>query len=313
MQGSFASLYWFCLLAITYPQLCIGLKLVVTNDDGWAVAQIRAEFNALEAAGFDVVLSAPAINMSGSGSSSAPPTPLVEPCEFDTCPAGSPPEGSDPNDVRINYVNSYPVDAVHYGVQTLAPRFFDSPPDLVVSGANIGHNVGTNIADSGTVNAACHAAHQGIPSIAFSGSGKNGAQVSYTTLTSDPDSLATRTALIYSSLVVLFIDHLLSGPHSPIVPPGTILNINLASTKHCQTAGDFAFILTRIASADDDTPPDIETCGSTKLPTDFTVIQQGCFVTVSVVNATTMADVDASFQGLVLEQLDSLLTCIDSD
>ena len=29
-------------------------KIVLTNDDGWAVAQIRAQFDALEAAGFDV-------------------------------------------------------------------------------------------------------------------------------------------------------------------------------------------------------------------------------------------------------------------
>ncbi len=29
-------------------------KILLTNDDGWAVAQIRAEYNALNAAGYDV-------------------------------------------------------------------------------------------------------------------------------------------------------------------------------------------------------------------------------------------------------------------
>jgi hypothetical protein len=29
-------------------------RIVLTNDDGWAVAQIRAEYNALQAAGYEV-------------------------------------------------------------------------------------------------------------------------------------------------------------------------------------------------------------------------------------------------------------------
>ena len=39
----------FTVLSATRAQ-----SIVLTNDDGWAVAQIRAEFNALEAAGFQV-------------------------------------------------------------------------------------------------------------------------------------------------------------------------------------------------------------------------------------------------------------------
>lgn len=35
-----------------------GQKLVLTNDDGWAVAQIRAEYEALVWAGYDVRLHA---------------------------------------------------------------------------------------------------------------------------------------------------------------------------------------------------------------------------------------------------------------
>lgn len=31
-----------------------GQNLVLTNDDGWAVAQIRAQFEALDDAGFEV-------------------------------------------------------------------------------------------------------------------------------------------------------------------------------------------------------------------------------------------------------------------
>lgn len=38
----------------------------------------------------------------------------------------------------LNYVNSFPVDAVRFGIQTLAPEFFKAAPDFVVSGPNIG-------------------------------------------------------------------------------------------------------------------------------------------------------------------------------
>ena len=95
------------LLATT--QLQSKARLLLTNDDGWATAQIRAQNDALNAAGFNVcgglavprphsdiaqvILSAPAEQESGTGSDTATPTPLTQPCEFNTCPAGSPAEG----------------------------------------------------------------------------------------------------------------------------------------------------------------------------------------------------------------------------
>lgn len=39
---------------------------------------------------------------------------------------------------RLNYVNSFPVDAVRFGIQTLSPKFFGGAPDFVVSGPNVG-------------------------------------------------------------------------------------------------------------------------------------------------------------------------------
>lgn len=109
------SIISFCFLLCAALQVGRAQKIVLTNDDGWAVAQIRAEFTALVNNGFDVctldfflssksyisyfqvVLSAPAENKSGTGSSTTTPTPRTEPCEFDTCPAGSPATGSDEN------------------------------------------------------------------------------------------------------------------------------------------------------------------------------------------------------------------------
>lgn len=42
------------LLIAAYVQLSSAVKVVLTNDDGWATAQIRAQYEALTAAGYDV-------------------------------------------------------------------------------------------------------------------------------------------------------------------------------------------------------------------------------------------------------------------
>jgi 5'-nucleotidase len=57
-----------------------------------------------------------------------------------------------------------PADCVRIGVSEL----MDSPPDLVISGVNLGANVGINILYSGTVSAATEAAILGIKAMAFS-------------------------------------------------------------------------------------------------------------------------------------------------
>lgn len=44
-----------------------GARLLQSNDDGWAELYIRSFHDALNAAGHDVVLSAPAENQSGKG------------------------------------------------------------------------------------------------------------------------------------------------------------------------------------------------------------------------------------------------------
>ncbi|KAH9856346.1 sure-like protein [Lenzites betulinus] len=299
-------------------------NIVLTNDDGWAVAQIRAQRDSLVGGGFNVILSAPAENKSGTGSSTATPVPLQEPCEFDTCPTGSPAEGFNASDARLNYVNSFPVDAVRFGIQTLAPKFFDSPPDFVVSGPNVGTNLGTVTLNSGTVHrgAACEAAKEGIPSVAFSASSLS--QVSYTTLTSAPTSPDTLSTRIYATLTTNLTSILLSTASStsePVLPAGITLNVNFGSTTFsssgaprgaCTSPTDFQWVFTRINTPSMNTA-DVETCGSTVLPAESTVVGAGCFASVSVMNATTKADVGASVQGAVLGRISpsGLLSCFD--
>ncbi|KAJ3514948.1 hypothetical protein NLJ89_g2063 [Agrocybe chaxingu] len=254
----FSSLLVFSILAV-----CGAQKVVLTNDDGWATAQIRAEYDALKAAGFDVILSAPTVNKSGTGSSTTTPTVLTSPCQFNTCPAGSPAVGFNTTDPRINYVNAFPVDSVRYGIQTLSPQFFGTRPDFVISGANIGSKdihlkvdqtsvlilsekqiwarleilepctfclpaKKLNDEQNTTSGAASEAALEGIPSVAFSGA--SGSQVSYTTL-SNTSATSTRAANIYTDLVLKFTNALLNNP-GPILPPGLSVNVNFASISN---------------------------------------------------------------------------------
>lgn len=149
----------FCSVALFSSTLVNGVwNVVLSNDDGWAELNIRTFFNALVAnpQKFSVVLSAPTENKSGTGSSDATPTVLNTTCEFNTCPVGSPAEGFNSSDsknfmscyfssadvnvtlARLNWVNSFPVTSMRFGIQTLAPTFFGGKPDIAVAGPNVG-------------------------------------------------------------------------------------------------------------------------------------------------------------------------------
>ncbi|KAF9463382.1 sure-like protein [Collybia nuda] len=321
MRFSLISLYLHILIfsqAASATSVLPNLKVVLTNDDGWAVAQIRSEYNALHEAGFNasplrslsftcVLMSAPAVNKSGTGNSTAVPSVLTTPCEFDTCPVGSPAVGFNATDRNLNYVNAFPVDAVTYGIQALAPKLFQSPPDLVISGSNVGNNLGSVITGSATVRAAAAGSLLGFPSIAFSGA--TAAQISYTTLESDPTSKFSLAAATYNNLTLTFLQKYLSNLENPILPPGVTINVNYPGTENCPTASSISWIFTRIAAPSEGTR-DVESCGKTQLTDELTTIRLGCYATISVFNATTIQDVSADKQEFVLKKLQGLLSCL---
>lgn len=207
-------------------------------------------------------------------------------------------------------MNAYPVDAVSYGIQTLAPQFFGGPPNFVVSGPNIGNNLGLGVLFSGTVGAACEAAKEGVPSAAFSGA--SGSEVSYTTLDSEPDATSTLAAYLYGTLTTTFTSALTSSGYAPLLPPGITLNVNYPAIDDCPAASDYRWVFSRIVS--NILATDVYTCGSTTLPSESDVVgTTGCYASVSVMDASTKLDVNASTQALVLERLNKLpLSCLPS-
>ncbi|CAK5277791.1 unnamed protein product [Mycena citricolor] len=167
----------------------------------------------------------PAINKSGTGSSTTTPTKLTQPCEFNTCPTGSPAEGFNATNSRLNWVNGFPVDSAKFGIQTLGPKFFGgAKPVFVVSGPNVGtrfwslaqcecqSRIPSNH-HSSTSGAATEAAKEGIPAAAFSAA--TGDQISFTTLTTSPNSTDSRAAIVYSQLTTKVLSPLFCGgsPH----------------------------------------------------------------------------------------------------
>jgi 5'-nucleotidase len=138
------------------------MRVLVTNDDGVGAPGIDALVHALSKnPNLDITVIAPATNQSGTGD------------DFSTGPINVFPS-STAGAFPATAVAGFPADTVYYAVTYAMPV----PPDLVVSGINLGQNVG-NLADiSGTVGAALTAARFHIPAIALSTA--LGANVDYT-------------------------------------------------------------------------------------------------------------------------------------
>lgn len=127
--------------------------ILVTNDDGIDSPGIQALATALRAVG-EVTVVAPCGQQSGTSMSIS----IDQEFRVQTTPAGS-------------CVNATPASAVRLAVSELAP---ESGFDLVVSGINIGANVGEISHMSGTVGAAMMGAYLRMPAVAASRDGSPG-------------------------------------------------------------------------------------------------------------------------------------------
>ncbi|OJD33366.1 acid phosphatase [Diplodia corticola] len=292
--------------AAALPLAANGIRIIQGNDDGWAEMNVRLVNDALNAAGHNVVLSCPADNQSGRGSLDSDPEDRADACEYDSCAAGSGPSGHNATDARLNWVNSYPVTAIRYGISDFAPQFFDNqPPELAVTGPNVGSNLDIQVPFSGTVGSAVYAVEQGIPALAFSG------------LTSDRTAWTTSppplSAQVYADLALNLTTAIIDSG-APYLPADTFLNVNFGEVDAatCNDAAKFSFVLSRINL---DTPVlstgDVETCGNESLPTERSVVKtDGCWVSVSVGNAKDKTTATADVQAVVLNKLQGLLSCL---
>lgn len=126
-------------------------SILVANDDGIFSPGIKALALALADVG-DVVVVAPDVEQSAVGHGIT----IRRPLRFKhTASAGF-------GDIPAYRVDGTPADCVVLAVQLLGR------PDLVVSGINLGPNLGDDLTHSGTVAAAIEGLALGLPSVAFS-------------------------------------------------------------------------------------------------------------------------------------------------
>ena len=140
------------------------LHFLVSNDDGIEAAGIRALVRALAARG-EVSVYAPAGQQSGKSQALTLDRPLRAESRVM--------EGA----ARAYAIDGTPADCVKFGIQHLRKEGCD--PDYVITGINMGYNIGMDVLYSGTVAGATEGALAGYPSIALSVGAKDAANFDY--------------------------------------------------------------------------------------------------------------------------------------
>jgi 5'-nucleotidase len=127
------------------------MKVLLTNDDGIHAPGLRALYQELKS-DFQVYIVAPDSEMSAVGHAITLASPLRVQEVYK-------------NGSFFGYgVKGTPADCIKIAVQEL----LEAAPDVILSGINLGANVGVNVLYSGTVSAATEGAFLGIPSAAIS-------------------------------------------------------------------------------------------------------------------------------------------------
>ncbi|MDP6532920.1 MAG: 5'/3'-nucleotidase SurE [Candidatus Marinimicrobia bacterium] len=174
-------------------------KILVTNDDGIHAPGIHALWEAMQEIG-SVEVAAPNTEKSAVGHAIT----IADPIRIESL--------NRTNGFKGHSVNGTPADCVKIAVQAL----MDSPPDVIVSGINMGSNTGNNVIYSGTVSAATEGTILHIPSVAFS----------LDVLSKGDFTYAKKTARRVTEKV---LEHGL--------PTGTLLNVNIPGIPENEIKG----------------------------------------------------------------------------
>ncbi|GAN35201.1 MAG: 5'/3'-nucleotidase SurE [Candidatus Brocadia sp. AMX2] len=176
------------------------MQILLTNDDGIYAPGIAALKHKIQDLG-QVTVVAPDVEQSGVGHSITFSHPLrIREAHLD-------------NEFIGYSVNGSPADCVKLAIYEVVKQ----KPDVVISGINMGSNVGIHILYSGTVAAAVEAAIMGFPSIAVS------------------FEISGQYADIHSAAKVArsVIERILSHK----LPKGSLLNVNIPSIPPDQIKG----------------------------------------------------------------------------
>ena len=202
LTRSFGALIAALALAAAPVSAQSGLNILLANDDGYDAEGLIAVRTALLAAGHQVTVVAPLENRSGSGAS------LTTSGTIDYYP----------QEEGVWAVDGTPVDAVTLGLVHVLRA---NPPDLVITGANFGQNVGANVIASGVIGAALSASRAGVPAIALSVEVDLSESERSGRFSSTVDAFEPAAAFL-----VELVRQLTESGGAGLLPPRTILNVN---------------------------------------------------------------------------------------
>ena len=177
------------------------MRILISNDDGYFSPGITLLAERLSGLG-EVTVVAPERDRSGASNSLTLDRPLT---------ARRAPNG-------FYSVNGTPTDCVHLAVTGL----LDFLPDMVVSGINLGANMGDDTIYSGTVAAATEGFLLGVPSLAV--------------------SLASKTGRHFETAAAVAVQMIERFMRAPVGQP-VLLNVNVPSVALGELAG---FEITRL-------------------------------------------------------------------
>lgn len=175
------------------------MKILISNDDGISSPGLSALANELKKIG-DVTIVAPTTEQSAVGHAITMKYPLRITDFYKN------------GDFFGYAVDGTPADCIKIGIRNIMKE----PPDIVVSGINLGSNTAINIIYSGTVSAAREAAIMDVPSIAVS-------------VTSHEAKDFRFAAKFSSELAQMVATNKLAA--------GTLLNVNVPDLPEDQIAG----------------------------------------------------------------------------
>ena len=175
------------------------MKILLTNDDGIDAIGLQKLHAAIKTIAEPIVV-APHIERSAVGHAIT----LSDPLRVI--------EKSNADGFYGYALTGTPADCVKLAIKTLLPE----PPDLIISGINLGSNLGTSVIYSGTVSAATEGIILGIPSIAMS-----------------LDTYLNPDFSYAQKFIADFVEHF--DPKT--MPPDIALNINIPAVSESKIEG----------------------------------------------------------------------------
>lgn len=172
------------------------MRILLSNDDGYFAPGLAHLATALSARA-EITVVAPERDRSGASNSLT----LDRPLTVRRAPNG------------FLFVNGTPTDCVHLAVTGL----LDALPDMVVSGINLGANMGDDTIYSGTVAAATEGYLLGIPSIAV--------------------SLASKAALHFETAARVAAELVERHGKAPVPAGAWLLNVNVPDIPYAELKG----------------------------------------------------------------------------